>query len=105
MPLSLLNAALIALIPMASAETANPAEAMRSRMADLHQKMADCLRSEKSVSQCQRQGAEVCAYRGDTSPPLKAPKDKKNPDQFERLGLRSETVSQPPKPVPSAVFP
>ncbi len=46
--------------PAASASPAAPSKAMREKMATLHEQMAACLRSDKSVTDCHTEMANSC---------------------------------------------
>lgn len=48
------------------APSSTPTQAMRERMATLHEQMANCLRSDKSISECRAQMQKHCrAMMGD----------------------------------------
>ena len=80
--LVLRNAAVIALalLPMGSAWSADapgtaaaqaaPSKEMREKMASLHEQMAACLRSEKSLAECRTQMMQGCRDLGSQTCPM-----------------------------------
>jgi hypothetical protein len=58
--------ALLVMASLPSGQAAEPTAEMRTKMAGMHQMMADCLKSDKPISECKQQMMKDCPMMKET---------------------------------------